>query len=84
VASDHIESPAYRVLTPDDLMDTVSSHRLRYNHATQTGVVLHVITGIGELGRVGATVIGNTPEQAQALYEAFVAVLDKESAQRLG
>ncbi len=84
VASDHIESPAYRVLTPDDLMDIVSSHRLHYNHATQTGVVLHVITGIGELGRVGATVIENTPEQVQALYEAFVAVLDKESAQRLG
>src|SRR5207244_12331617 len=28
VASDHVESPAYRTLTPDDLFDVVVSHTL--------------------------------------------------------
>ena len=83
VASDHVESPAYRVFTVDDLMDIVSRHRLHYNHATQTGIVLHIMTGIAELGRVGITAIDNTPEAARQQYEQFVSVLDQEAQRRL-
>ena len=72
VASDHLESPDYRALTVEDLMDIVSRNRLHYNHATQTGIVLHMLTGIGELGRVGITAIENTPEKAQELYQEFI------------
>lgn len=80
VASDHVESPAYRVFTPNHLFDIVSKHRLHYNHATETGVVMQLITGVAELGRVGVTAISDSPAAARALYERFVAVLDEEAA----
>lgn len=78
-ASDHIESEAYRIFTIQDLFNIVSNHGLHYNHATQTGLVLHIISGVGELGRVGATAIHNTPQEAYALYEQFQTVLDQEA-----
>ena len=80
VASDHVESPAYRVFTPDSLMDIVSHHRLHFDHARQTGVVMHMLCNVGASGTFGATVIADTHEEADALYDRFVDVLDAEAA----
>lgn len=80
VASDHVESEAYRVFTADHLFDLVSRYRLHYDHTSQTGVLMHMITGVGEVGRVGVTAIHNSPEEAEALYQRFVALLDEEAA----
>lgn len=77
VASDHIESPLYRLFTPEDLLDLVSIHRLHYDHTSQTGLVMHLFGGVAEYGRLGVTAIHNSPEEARALYERFVAVLDE-------
>ena len=74
-----MESPAYRVFTPDSLMDIVSRHRLHYDHARQTGVVMHMLCNVGGSGTLGATVIADTHEAADALYERFVEVLDREA-----
>ncbi len=71
VASDHVESEAYRVFTPDSLMDIVSRHRLHYDHARQTGVVMHMLCNVGVSGTLGATVIADTHEAADALYDAL-------------
>ena len=79
VASDHVESPAYRALTPDDLFDIVSRHRLHFDHTSQAGVVMHLLSGVGELGRLGVTAIADTPEEARALYARFVGILDDEA-----
>ncbi|MCD4686007.1 MAG: hypothetical protein K8S97_08725 [Anaerolineae bacterium] len=84
VASDHIEAPDYRVFTVMELFDIVSEHRLHFTHTTQTGIIMHILTGVGELGRVGITAIGDSPQDARALYERFSAVLDREAALRLG
>src|SRR6266540_2957263 len=43
VASDHVESPLYRTLTPDDLFDIVIRHNLHFNQTRQTGVVFHMM-----------------------------------------
>ncbi len=83
VASDHIESPAYKAFTPEHLFDIVSNFRLHFNRATQTGVIMHILTGVGELGRVGITAIEDSPAQAKALYDEFIAVLDREAARLL-
>lgn len=80
VASDHVESDAYRVFTIDQLFDIVSEHHLHYNHAAQTGVIMHLITGVAELGRVGLTAISDSSDEAHALYRRFVEVLDQEAA----
>jgi len=83
VASDHVESPAYRIFTADDLLDLISVHRLTFDQTCQTGVVLHMFSGVGQLGRLGVTCIHGTPERARGLYEEFVRLLDDEAARRL-
>ena len=82
VASDHVESPAYRIFTPDDLLDLISIHRLTFDQTCQTGVVLHMFSGVGELGQLGVTCIHGTPVRARALYEDFIALLDREAERR--
>src|SRR5215813_8970141 len=80
VASDHVESPAYRKLTPDDLFDIVVRHDLHFGQTRQTGVVFHMMSALGELGRTGLTAVGNSHEDAKAAYERAVAVLDQETS----
>src|SRR6188472_137439 len=79
VASDHVESPRYRTLTPDDLFDIVVRHNLHFDQTRQTGVVFHMMSALGELGRTGMTAVGNSHEDAKATYERAVAVLDDET-----
>jgi len=81
VASDHVESPSYRTLTPDDLFDIVVRHDLHFDQTRQTGVVFHMMSALGELGRTGLTAVGNSHEDAKAMYERTVAVLDQETRQ---
>src|SRR5438128_4556153 len=79
VASDHVESPKYRTLTPDDLFDIVVRHNLHFNQTRQTGVVFHMMSALGELGRTGLTAVGNSHDDAKATYDRAVAVLDEET-----
>src|SRR6266581_2602493 len=79
VASDHVESPHYRTLTPDDLFDIVVRHNLHFDQTRQTGVVFHMMSALGELGRTGLTAVGNSHEEAQATYTRAVAALDQEA-----
>jgi hypothetical protein len=79
VASDHVESPRYRTFTPDDLFDIVVRHNLHFNQTRQTGVVFHMMSALGELGRTGLTAVGNSHEEARTTYARAVAVLDEEA-----
>ncbi|MGH2661253.1 MAG: peptide ligase PGM1-related protein [Actinomycetota bacterium] len=79
VASDHLESPAYRGLTPDDLFDIVVRHGLHFDQARQTGVVFHMMSALPEHGRVGLTAIGESHAQADELYDRTVSALDAEA-----
>src|SRR6059036_1152049 len=79
VASDHVESPHYRTLTPDDLFDIVVRRNLHFGQTRQTGVVFHMMSALGELGRMGLTAVGNSHEQAMATYNRALAVLDEEA-----
>jgi PGM1 C-terminal domain len=79
VASDHVESPRYRTLTPDDLFDIVVRHNLHFDQTRQTGVVFHMMSALGELGRTGLTAVGNSHEDAKATYDRAIAILDEET-----
>jgi hypothetical protein len=79
VASDHVESPQYRMLTPDDLFDIVVRHNLHFGQTRQTGVVFHMMSALGELGRMGLTAVGNSHEEAKATYNRAIAVLNEET-----
>jgi hypothetical protein len=51
---------------------------------TQTGVVLHMISCLSECGRVGMTTVGETPEQAMAIYERAQRILLDEARDATG
>jgi hypothetical protein len=80
VASDHVESPAYRMFTPDDLFDIVSRHRLHFDQARQTGVVLHMLAAVAERGRFGLTAVADSAQDAEVLYHRALAAIDEEAA----
>jgi len=82
VASDHVESEAYRIFTPEDLLDIISDNRLTFDQTCQTGVILHMFSGVAELGRLGVTCIHGTPARARQLHDDFVALLDREAERR--
>jgi hypothetical protein len=83
VASDHLSSPLYRAFTPEQVFDIVSRHRLHFDQTSQTGVVLHMLSAVGDLGNLGVTAIANTAAEAEALYNRFVGVLDEEARRSL-
>jgi hypothetical protein len=83
VASDHVESPPYRTLTPDDLFDLGVRRGLHFDQSRQTGVVFHMMSALGEHGRTGLTAVGESHEEAHELYEHAVATLDEEAAAAL-
>ena len=79
VASDHQASPLYRVFTPDDLFDIVARHNLHFDQTRQTGCVFHMMSALGEAGRVGLTAVHNSPQEADALFARAVETLGKEA-----
>jgi hypothetical protein len=80
VASDHVDSEAYRGLSPDDLFDIAVRHHLHFDQTRQTGVVFHMLAALGEHGRFGLTAVEDSAEGAQALYERTVATVDAETS----
>ncbi|MGH2674857.1 MAG: TetR family transcriptional regulator [Actinomycetota bacterium] len=79
MASDHVESPAYRGLTPDDLFDIVVRHGPHFDQSRQIGVVFHMMSALPEHGWIGLTAIGESHQQADELYARTVAALDEEA-----
>lgn len=79
VASDHVESEEYRVLSVEDLLDVLVREELHFSQTTQTGVVLHMLSTVTEVGRFGLTAVGDTRDEAGALYARAVAAFDAEA-----
>jgi hypothetical protein len=80
VATDHLDSPAYRRLTPDDLLDVVSERELGWDAEREVGVVLHMVSAIAVAGRIGLTAIGDTLDEARRHYYDVKAALDAAAA----
>jgi hypothetical protein len=83
VASDHVQSPKYRVFTHENLFDIVARHGLHFDHARQAGIVLHMVNGVGEQGDFGLTAVANSREEANALYQRALDVLNREADEAL-
>ena len=79
IASDNLQKEQYRGLLPNDLMDIIAEQRLHFDSSTRTGSVFHLMGALSEFGKLGLTSIGNSPEQAQEIYDRVEAVLDRET-----
>jgi hypothetical protein len=81
VASDHEADPLYRVFTPDDLFDIVARHDLHFDQSRQTGVVLHMLSALGDHGALGLTAVADSQPEADALYKRAVSIFKEEAAE---
>lgn len=79
IASDNLQNHHYRGLLPNDLMDIIAQYHLHFNNRTETGTVFHLIGCLSQFGKLGLTCIGDSPTQAQEIYDRIVAVLDRET-----
>ncbi|HEX4963241.1 MAG TPA: peptide ligase PGM1-related protein [Thermoanaerobaculia bacterium] len=79
-ATDNLRSETYRGLLPEDVIDILTENRLHFSLATDSGVLFHLIGAVSEFGKLGLTAIGNSREEADALYYQTLEVLDRETA----
>lgn len=77
VATDGLQSNAYKNLTPEDLIDMAICHNLHYNATKQEGVMFHLLGALPQHGKLGMVCIGATPERAQELYRQTVDALEQ-------
>jgi hypothetical protein len=80
VATDNLQKDRYRGLLPNDLMDIIAHHRLHFDTGTETGTVFHLMGCISQFGKLGLTSIGDSPQQAEDIYNQVVQVLDQETS----
>lgn len=66
----------YRGLMAEDLIEHTVRQRLGYDPSTETGVVFHMIGALSQFGKLGLTAIGNSPREAEALFDRTIKVLD--------
>jgi hypothetical protein len=79
IATDNLQKDRYRGLLPNDLMDIIAHHRLHFDTGTETGTVFHLMGCLSEFGKLGLTSIGDSPQQAEEIYNKVVKVLDEET-----
>lgn len=79
IATDNLQKERYRGLMPQDLMDIIAHHRLHFDSSTKTGNVFHLMGALSEFGKLGLTSIGDSPQQAEDVYNQVVNVLDEET-----
>jgi hypothetical protein len=76
VATDHLESPGYAALTPDDVLDGVGDERLSWDPDRLVGVALHLVSAVAVAGRLGLTAVGSEPADAQRRFVAAQTVVN--------
>lgn len=79
VASDNLCNQAYAALTPDLVIAATERAGLRFDLATESGVVFHMLGALSEFGKLGAVCIAPTRMGAQALFAELVAMLEREA-----
>lgn len=79
IATDNLHQDSYAGLIPSDLMDIIAQHHLHFNSTTETGTVFHLIGCLSEFGKLGLTSVGNSPAEAEAIYNKVIEALDSET-----
>ncbi len=80
VATDNLKSPSYVGLDPVEVMRAVRAEGLAYDRAAQTGIFLHLLGALRSYGKLGATCVGESTDDADELYDALVDLLEELSA----
>jgi len=78
-ATDNFKSPAYRGLLPEDLFEIIWNRGIGFKHSTGTGVLFYMIGALSQYGKLGMTCIGNSPQEAQHLFDETAKIMDDSS-----
>jgi hypothetical protein len=62
------------------VIEIFTINRLTFDYRTETGVLFHMIGAVSEFGKLGLTAIGNSPEEADMLFEDTLDALEEETA----
>jgi hypothetical protein len=73
VATDNLQDLRLIGTSPRQVIDAIDSAGLGFDPATGTGTVLHMLGALQQYGKMGATCIADTLDEAQTLYDAVVA-----------
>ena len=84
LATDNLQKDRYRGLLPNDLMDIIAHHHLHFDTGTEIGTVFHLMGCLSEFGKLGLTCVGDSPQQAEEIYNNVVRVLDQETRSPTG
>ena len=76
-ATDNLKSPAYRGLLPEDLLDLMVEYGIHFKQLSLNGVLFFMIGALSQYGKLGVTSIGNSPDEAEHLYQSTVQILDR-------
>ena len=83
-ATDNLVDPAWTGLPPGRAIGAVASSHLGFDRSRGTGVVLHMLSGLGIDGRVGLTAIGRDPDEAEQMREATENAIARAAAEFAG
>jgi len=81
VATDHLHVPRLELLTPDDVLELIRDEHIGWDTGSHTGVVFHLISGVPIAGRIGFTAIGDSADEAAALYDRVEQTLSRAAAE---
>ncbi|MDQ3765770.1 MAG: peptide ligase PGM1-related protein [Actinomycetota bacterium] len=76
VATDNLKSSNLIGLSASEAIGALDRRALGYNRTSYTGVLLHLLGALEKYGKVGATCIGDSTEEADALYAEVVRALE--------
>ena len=76
VATDNLKSGRLLGLRPGQLVDAVDRAGLGFDQGARSGVTLHLLGALPRFGKMGATCVAATPEDAEELYRALVDTID--------
>jgi hypothetical protein len=76
-ASDNLKSQRYVGLQPGDVIAAVADAGLQYDPATATGATLHLLGALPGYGKCGVLCIARSHEEADDMYSAVIATLDR-------
>ena len=77
VATDNLKSQRLIGRTPAEVIDAVDGAGIAFDPATGTGVALHLLGALPRFGKMGATCIADTLEDAERLSDELSAVLTR-------
>lgn len=73
---DAFKDEAWTGIKPGEAIASVAAAGLEFDHATRTGVVLHMLSALMVDGRMGVTAVGADDTEARALLAATRAAVD--------